>query len=230
MSSNICFTLFIVIVATICSLSHAYDPDPLQDFCVGVDETTPSVFVNGQICKDPATVTADDFLFTGLNIPGNITSPIGSRLTPVFVGEMPGLNTLGISMVRIDFAPGGLNAPHSHPHASEILVVLEGTLYTGFIGSNPLTTLGRNRLYTRTLNAGDAFVYPKGLIHFQYNVGQTNAVAYAFLGSQNPGVVTIGNSMFGAVPPINPDMLARAFQLDRDVIIQAQARNWTENV
>ncbi|CAB4269043.1 unnamed protein product [Prunus armeniaca] len=32
-----------------------------------------------------------------------------------------GLNTLGISLTRIDFAPNGLNPPHTHPRASEFL-------------------------------------------------------------------------------------------------------------
>ncbi|XWS64821.1 hypothetical protein CRYUN_Cryun05aG0037100 [Craigia yunnanensis] len=48
-----------------------------------------------------------------------------------------GLNTLGISLARIDYAPyGGLNPPHTHTRATEILVVLEGTLYVGFVTSN----------------------------------------------------------------------------------------------
>ena len=127
--------------------------------------------------------------------------------------QILGLNTLGISIVRIDYAPYGQNPPHTHPRATEILVVLEGTLYVGFVTSNP-----ENRFFSKVLNKGDVFVFPIGLIHFQFNVGKTNAIALAGLSSQNPGVITIANAVFGSNPPINPDVLAKAFQLDKNVI------------
>ncbi|KAG6751933.1 hypothetical protein POTOM_044148 [Populus tomentosa] len=108
-----------------------------------------------------------------------------------------GLNTLGISLARIDFAPyGGLNPPHTHPRATEILVVVESTLYVGFVTSNLAN--GDNRLITKVLNPGDVFVFPVGLIHFQLNVGKTNAVALASLSSQNPGVITIAGGQEGS--------------------------------
>ncbi|KAJ9170516.1 hypothetical protein P3X46_018619 [Hevea brasiliensis] len=133
-------------------------------------------------------------------------------------------NTLGISLARIDFAPyGGLNPPHTHPRATEILVVLEGTLYVGFVTSNP------NRLITKFLNAGDVFVFPIGLIHFQFNIGQTNAVAISGLSSQNPGVITIANAVFGSNPPINPDVLTKAFQVDKNVVNYLQRQFWVNN-
>ncbi|KAF8112001.1 hypothetical protein N665_0069s0028 [Sinapis alba] len=42
--------------------------------------------------------------------------------------------------------------------------------------------------------------------------------------SQNPGVVTIANSVFGSNPAIDPNVLARAFQLDPKVIMDLQAK------
>ncbi|CAK9145495.1 unnamed protein product, partial [Ilex paraguariensis] len=62
------------------------------------------------VCKNPKIVQAKDFSFSGLNLAGNTTNAVGSQVTPVFVAQLAGLNTLGISMARIDFAPGG-----SHP-------------------------------------------------------------------------------------------------------------------
>jgi quercetin dioxygenase-like cupin family protein len=59
------------------------------------------------------------------------------------------------------FAPYGVNPPHTHPRATEILVVVKGTLYVGFVTSNP-----DNRLFTKTLYAGDVFVFSIGFIHF----------------------------------------------------------------
>ncbi|KAG8373686.1 hypothetical protein BUALT_Bualt11G0050400 [Buddleja alternifolia] len=224
------FTSLIAIMVMISSLAYASDPDPLQDFCVGVNDSKASVFVNGMICKDPKTVTGDDFFFSGLNRPGNITSPVGSKLTQVFVDKMPGLNTLGISLVRIDYEPnGGLNPPHVHPRASEIIVVMEGTLYAGFVTTNSKDPNIRNKLFARILYPGDVYVFPRGLIHFQMNVGETKAVAFASLNSQYPGVITLANSLFGSGPPIDPRVLARGFQFDNTVVRDLQSRLWMQN-
>ena len=183
------------------------------------------VFVNGKFCKDPKDAKAEDFFYSGLNIPRNTTNPVGSTVTPVNVAQIPGLNTLGISLARIDFAPnGGLNPPYTHPRATGILVVVEGTLYVGFVTSN-----SDNRLITKILYPGDVFVFPVGLIHFQFNVGKTNAVAFAALSSQNPGVITIANAVFGSNPPINPDVLVKAFQLDKNVVKNLQSKFWWAN-
>ncbi|XP_034228039.1 germin-like protein subfamily 1 member 7 isoform X2 [Prunus dulcis] len=193
-------TLAILAFATF--LASAYDPSPLQDFCVAV--------------KD---------IKSGLQNPRNTKNPVGSNVTAVNVDNLEGLNTLGISLARIDFAPNGLNPPHTHPRATEILLVLEGTLYVGFVTSNG----DGNRLFTKVLNKGDVFVFPIGLIHFQLNVGHVNAVAFAGLSSQNPGVITIANAVFGSKPPINPDVLTKAFQVDNKVVDYLQKQFWYDN-
>ncbi|KAL0339559.1 UNVERIFIED_CONTAM: putative germin-like protein 2-1 [Sesamum radiatum] len=129
-------------------LAFAFEPSPLQDFCIA--DSTSSARVNGQPCKSPSLVQASDFSFSGLHLPGNTSNPNGSKVTPVSVAQLPGLNTLGISMVRIDYAPWGINPPHTHPRATEILTVLEGSLQVGFVTSNP-----DNSLITKTLQKGD---------------------------------------------------------------------------
>jgi len=176
------------------------------------------VFVNGKFCKDPKLARAEDFFFSGLGKPGNTANRLGVDETDANVEQIPGLNTLGISAFRIDYAPYGQRPPHIHPRASEILLVLEGTLHVGFVTSDQLN----NTLISKVLNKGDAFVFPKGLIHFQFNVGKTNAVAYSALNSQFPGEITIADAVFGANPPINPDFLAKAFQLDPKTVKDLQ--------
>ncbi|KAL7101872.1 hypothetical protein ACP275_08G082000 [Erythranthe tilingii] len=201
--------LFTAIVAAVFYLhADAYDPDPLQDFCVAVNDSKAAVFVNGKICKDPETVTADDFFHSGrLNRPGNITSPFGTKVTMVFINQLPGLNTLGVATARIDFEPGGVNPPHLHPRAFEILVVLKGTLYAGFVTSNPTD---KNRLFAKILKPGIA-------------------VALVGFNSQNPGVVTVSKAVFGSDPPVEPDTLAKGFQLDVDVVRYLQSLLWIGN-
>ncbi|KAK1375609.1 hypothetical protein POM88_031813 [Heracleum sosnowskyi] len=181
--------LFMCLVITTMTsfVALATDNNPLQDFCVA-DANSP-VLVNGLVCKDPKVVTENDFFTSGLNIAGDTSSnKVGSNVTTVNVATIPGLNTLGISLVRIDFAPWGINAPHTHPRATEILTVI------------------------------------KGLIHYQQNIGHDNAMVIAALSSQNPGVITIANAVFGANPDISADILAKAFQLNQNTVQQLQAR------
>jgi quercetin dioxygenase-like cupin family protein len=181
--------------------------------------------VNGKFCKDPKLVNANDFFFQGLNIPRTTPNQVGSNVTLLNVDEILGLNTLGVSLARIDYAPYGLNPPHIHPRATEILTVLKGTLYVAFVTSNP-----DNRLFAKVLNAGDVFVFPIGLIHFQFNVGNTNAFAFSSLGSQNPGRIEIASTIFGSNPLINPDVLTKAFQLDKNVVNYLQKKFSMENI
>ena len=96
-----------------------------------------AVFVNGFVCKNPMDVKADAF-FKAANLDKpRMTNKVGSNVTLINVMEIAGLNTLGISLARIDYASLGQNPPHTHPRATEILTVLEGTLYVGFVTSNP---------------------------------------------------------------------------------------------
>ncbi|KAL6843113.1 hypothetical protein ACP4OV_026826 [Aristida adscensionis] len=223
MASSKCLFL-IALLALVAFRAIASDPSPLQDFCVA-DLNSP-VRVNGFVCKDPMAVNADDF-FKAANLDkpkDTTTSKVGSAVTLINVTQIPGLNTLGISIARIDYAPLGENPPHTHPRATEILTVLEGTLYVGFVTSNP------NKLFAKVLKKGDVFVFPEGLIHFQFNPSYDKpAVAIAALSSQNPGVITIANAVFGSKPPISDDVLAKAFQVEKGTIDWLQAQFWENN-
>ncbi|XP_065853129.1 germin-like protein subfamily 1 member 13 [Euphorbia lathyris] len=211
------FLVALVILALASSFTSAYDPSPLQDLCVAIDEPKNAVFVNGKFCKNPNDTVAEDFFFSGLNVARDTNNAIGINVTTLNVDQIPGLNTLGITLARIDYAPnGGLNPPHTHPRATETIFVTEGKLLAGFVTSNP------NKHFRKTLYPGDVFVFPIGLIHFQINIAKTKGVAFSSLNSQNPGIITIGNALFGPNPPINPDVLAKAFMLDQDVVKDLQ--------
>ncbi|CAN1161236.1 Putative germin-like protein 2-1 [Linum perenne] len=187
--NRVVFLSFVALVA--CAyLASASDPANLQDFCVA--DVNSNVKMNGFACKNPMMVQASDFSFSGLHKAGDTSNAVGSRVTPVTVTQIPGLNTLGVSM---------------------------GSLEVGFVTSNP-----ENRLISKVLKKGDVFVFPIGLIHFQRNVGHGNAVAIAGLSSQNPGVITIANAVFGSKPDISSDILAKAFQVDKKVVKKLQAK------
>ena len=105
-----------------------------------------ALLLNGLACKDLKMVDANDFSSSGIHIAGNTSNPAGSKVTPMTAAQIPGLNSLDISLVHIDYAPWGINPPHTHPRATEILTVLEGSLEVGFVTSNP-----QNRLITKVL-------------------------------------------------------------------------------
>ncbi|KAJ7519078.1 hypothetical protein O6H91_20G021900 [Diphasiastrum complanatum] len=135
--------------------SLAADEDPIQDFY-------------------PAQVQASDFASDSLKKAGNTSNALGVAVTPANVLTFRGLNTQGVSAARIDFAPHGLNPPHVHPRAPEILFLAKGTLLVGFVTSTP-----DNKLFAQTIKAGELFIFPRGLVHFQLNVGYGAAVAFS---------------------------------------------------
>lgn len=49
-------------------------------------------------------------------------------------------------------------------------------------------------------------------------------MAIAALRSQNPGVIPIANTVFRSNPAISSDILAKAFQVDKSVVDQLQAK------
>ncbi|KAJ7519077.1 hypothetical protein O6H91_20G021800 [Diphasiastrum complanatum] len=187
--------------------SLASDEDPLQDFCV--KDTTQKLHVNGFPCKDPAQVQASYFASDSLKKPGNASNALGVAVTPANVLTFGGLNTQGVSAARIGFAPHGINPPHVHPRAPEILFLAKGMLLVGFVTSTP-----DNKLFAQTINAGDLFIFPRGLVHFQLNVGYGAAVAFCAFNSQNPGTSQVVKALFASTPPIDDAVLEKALQLN----------------
>ncbi|XP_019161365.1 PREDICTED: germin-like protein subfamily 1 member 7 [Ipomoea nil] len=219
----------LLLLGLVASFARAYDPSPMQDFCVAVPDAQTAVFVNGKVCKNPKLVTADDFyIAAGLNTPARGTKrTLGIISNLIDVDRFPGLNTMGLTLFgRIDFELNGLIPLHYHPRGSEVVFVLKGTLYVGFVTSNA-QNIGKNTLFAKILNPGDAIIFPVGLVHFLYNVGRTNATAFASFNSQKPGFVYLANAVFGPDPPISDDVLAKTFHLEKKIVQYLQAQNWT---
>ncbi|KAH1032147.1 hypothetical protein J1N35_044321 [Gossypium stocksii] len=195
--------LFLASLALVLGASRA-DPATLQDVCVA--DLSSGIKLNGFPCKHPSTIGANDFFFAGLAKPNFPNNTLGSLVTAANVEKIPGLNTLGVSMSRIDYAVGGVNPPHTHPRASEIAFVLEGELEVGFITTS-------NVLISKRIKKGEIFVFPKGLLHFQRNIGKTRASAITAFDSQFSGTQSIAATLFTASPAIPKDVLSKAFQI-----------------
>ncbi|XP_074276696.1 germin-like protein subfamily 3 member 2 [Silene latifolia] len=182
----------------------ASDPDPVQDFCVGP----------GPGCK--THVTVEDFVFSGIKLPGNFShTETGFSSIPVNVNSFPGLNTLGMSMVRADFDVGGVNVPHYHPRATEMGYVLEGTFYAGIVDT-------QGNLFAKIIKKGEVMVFPRGMLHFQMNIGDSPGTILGSLDSQNPGVMKIPSSIFGT--DIKEELLQKAFHMSSKEIRSIKKR------
>lgn len=187
------------------------DPDPLQDYCIADTKNPPPFYINGAPCIDPKLAVSSHFTTSVLSKPGNTKdNPFGFNVTLTNTVNLPGLNTLGLTMARVDIAANGLVPPHLHPRASEVTICLKGLLLVGFVDT-------MNRVFTQQLKPGDSFVFPKSLVHFLYNYdSKAPAVALSGLNSQNPGAQIV--SSFSSKSPIPIEILIKGFQMnDLDV-------------
>ncbi|KAG2534477.1 germin-like protein 3-7 [Panicum virgatum] len=205
--------LLLLSAATLVATCRA-DPEPVQDFCVaarrGDGEASPA-FPGGLPCKPASTVVSDDFFFAAHARAASTDNPMGSGVTPGNVEAFPGLNTLGLSLNRVDLAPGGVNPLHSHPRSAELVHVEDGEMLVGFVSTE-------GKFYSKVVRAGESFVIPRGMMHFQYNVGAGAARAMTVFNSQLPGLVLAAQSLFGAEPEIPDAVLAKSFQVDAEII------------
>ncbi|KAJ3675103.1 hypothetical protein LUZ60_004145 [Juncus effusus] len=194
------------------------DSDPVQDFCIpntGNSSPVELTKLSTYPCKNPLNVTGGDFVFSGLRSSGNFSPQTGFAGLSVNPVLFPGLNTLGMSFARADFQPGGVNPPHYHPRATESALVLSGRVYSGFVDST-------GRVYAKVIEKGEVMVFPRGMIHFQMNVGESTAEIYGSFNSENPGVVRIPGMIFGS--GIRDKVLEKAFGLSEEELERLKKR------
>eukprot|EP00246_Nothoceros_aenigmaticus_P014861 TRINITY_DN5888_c0_g1_i1.p1 TRINITY_DN5888_c0_g1~~TRINITY_DN5888_c0_g1_i1.p1 ORF type:complete len:251 (+),score=4.22 TRINITY_DN5888_c0_g1_i1:76-753(+) len=196
-------------------LAMAADEDPLQDLCVAdLGAVTPHI--NGFPCKPVSSTTGADFKSSALAKPGNTNNLLGSAATFASVNEFPGLNTYGLTHARADFAVGGYGPLHSHPRATETIFIVRGTLEVAFVSANA------NEIYSEILNVGDLYVFPRGLLHYQRNIGKGPAFGLVSFNSQNPGAQLYGPALFTSKVPSN--VLQRNFGIDSTLVQKLQDR------
>ncbi|WMV28576.1 hypothetical protein MTR67_021961 [Solanum verrucosum] len=185
------------------------DPDPLQDYCVAdTKKGTRESFYNGVPCINPQNVDVSHFATSALSKAGKIGIVFGFNATLTTIFNLPGMNTQGLTMARIDIGPNSLVSPHSHPRASEVAILLKGSLLVGFINTS-------NHLFTQKLRPGDSFVFPKGMIHFLYNTdSKVQALALFGLSSQNPGVQMASPAAFATCPTMPDEVSKKLFQIN----------------
>ncbi|KAI4998854.1 hypothetical protein ZWY2020_054196 [Hordeum vulgare] len=178
----------------------AGDPDILTDFI-------PPAPMNGM----PMNATGDYFTYTGL---GPVLPLPTFALSKASMAEFPALNGQSVSYARLVFPTATVNPTHTHPRASELLLLLDGALSVGFVDT-------AGKLYTKDLVAGDMFIFPKGLVHYQYNQGTTTAIALSAFGSANAGTVSVPFTVFGT--GVDDAVLVKSFKTDLPTIQKLKA-------
>ncbi|KAF9676520.1 hypothetical protein SADUNF_Sadunf08G0010500 [Salix dunnii] len=126
------------------------------------------------------------------------------------MAEFPALNGQSVSYGVLQYPAGTPNPPHTHPRSAELLFLVDGCLEVGFVDTT-------NKLFTQILEYGDMFVFPKGLVHYQFNNDLNNlAVAVSAFGSASAGTVSIPTTLFTA--GIDSGILAKACKTDAATI------------
>ncbi|KAK9280476.1 hypothetical protein L1049_014168 [Liquidambar formosana] len=193
---------FLLAACATFSMVQAGDPDILSDFIVPGLGT-------------PNITDGNFFTFTGMRAIVNGPTPPSFKATKASLVEFPAVNGQSVSMAVLQYPAGSVNPPHTHPRSAELLFVVEGSLEVGFIDTT-------NKLYTQTLQLADMFVFPKGLVHFQYNADAKNpAMAISAFGSANAGTVSVPASVF--TTGIDDGILAKAFKTDVATIEKIKA-------
>ncbi|XP_057829832.2 germin-like protein 9-3 [Cryptomeria japonica] len=186
----------ILVVFSSVGLIYASDPDILTDFTILVWQ-----FSN---------LTGSYFTFKGFRDVGtnNLTGPV--KVTKAVAAEFPALNGLGVSMAMLQFPVGGVNPPHTHPRASELLYLVDGSLLVGMVDTTA-------KLFTQNLTKGDLFVFPKGLLHYQLNADATyKALVVSAFRSANAGTMSVPSTLFTTGIP--DDVLAKSFKTNTQAI------------
>nr|CAD1825081.1 unnamed protein product [Ananas comosus var. bracteatus] len=187
-----------------------------QDFCVG-DLTAPDT-PSGYPCKKVSAVTVDDFVFSGLGVPGNTSNLIKAAVTPAFVSTFPGVNGLvsdSMHLRRADRHRAGRRRPPAHaPGRLGAPRGVGGLHLRRFIST-------ANDVYTQSLGPGDAMLFPQGLLHFQINSGDTAAVAIASFSSPAPGLQITAFALFANSLP--SPLVEKVTFLDDDEVKKLKA-------
>ncbi|EOY32125.1 hypothetical protein QUC31_019536 [Theobroma cacao] len=174
------------------------DPDITSDFLV--PDGTNATQLDGKF-----------FTYTGMRSLVTSDPPTTFTVTKATMAEFPTLNGQSVSYAVLQYPAGSVNPPHTHPRAAELLFLTYGTLEVGFVDTT-------NKLFTQRLQAGDMFVFPKGLVHYQFNCDEKDlAIAISAFGSAAAGTVSVPSTVF--TTGIDDEILAKSFKTD-DATIQ----------
>ncbi|EUC45629.1 hypothetical protein COCMIDRAFT_94977 [Bipolaris oryzae ATCC 44560] len=143
-------------------------------------------------------------------INNTVTPPTGGSIFLSTVNNFPALASTGLAAAVGFVNPCGLNTPHWHPRSNEFLTVVQGKLLgaillendSGFghvVGGAP-PVIGPYTQIETTLSNYTGMLFPKGLVHWQFNPECEPAVFVAGFDNADPGRVEAARGFFSATP------------------------------
>lgn len=155
----------------------------------------------------PNPPDASNILYQFVDV--NHQAPTGGEVVLASVDNFPALVGTKVAAAVGFIDACGLNVPHSHPRANEILTVVQGTLVGGLVlestaglqgdtsGTNPTDPLP---VVNATLTNYMAMLFPQGQVHFQFNPTCEPAVFSAAFDNSDSGRIQVAQSFFSIQP------------------------------
>ncbi|MCO5577094.1 hypothetical protein L7F22_030916 [Adiantum nelumboides] len=170
-----------VVIVIMAGGVRAADPDPVQDYAVDAKSfVVRDIFKQGEILHD--------------------TGGVRAALT---TANFPAITTQGITYVRVRIVACGCTLAHSHPRATEIMTLISGgplqvaslTPRVCFLRKdNDIEAFKIGEAHIEIMYPGDVTLFPRGLLHFELNVGKEVADYLSALNSQDPGTLVTSNA------------------------------------
>ncbi|CBX91529.1 hypothetical protein LEMA_P070370.1 [Plenodomus lingam JN3] len=143
-------------------------------------------------------------------INNTVLPPTGGTIFLSTINNFPALGATGLSQAVGFVNPCGLNTPHWHPRANEFLTVTQGTLIGALLlendsgfgnvvgGAKPV--VGPFTQIETSLSNYTGMLFPKGLVHWQFNPECEPAVFVAGFDIPDPGRVEAARAFFSGEP------------------------------
>ncbi|XP_021897670.1 germin-like protein 9-3 [Carica papaya] len=157
--------------------------------------------------ENSKAINSSFFTLTAMRTLFKPNPPATFSVTKATMAEFPALKGQSVSYAALEFPAGGSVDPlHAHPRSAELLFVVHGCVEVGFVDT-------RGKLLTQKVEEGDMFLFPKGVVHFEYNIEEEiPAFAVSAFGSASPGTEWVDGGLFGA--EVEDEILAKSFQTD----------------
>jgi len=155
---------------------------------------------------NPPNAQNDTFQFFN----NTVKPPTGGSIVLSTINNFPALGSTGLAQAVGFVNPCGLNTPHWHPRANEFLTVVQGTLIGALILENdsgagdvvgaPPPPHGPLPMINATLSNFTGMLFPKGLVHWQFNPNCEPALFVAGFDTPDPGRAEAALGFFSATP------------------------------
>lgn len=154
----------------------------------------------------PPNASNDTYQFVN----DTVTPPTGGRIVLSTIDVFPALGSTGLAQAVGFVNPCGLNTPHWHPRANEFLTVVKGKLIgalileqnggAGNVVGRPPPPHGALPQINTTLSNYTGMLFPKGLIHWQFNPECEPAIFVAGFDNHDPGRAELARGFFSVEP------------------------------